>query len=216
MAGIGDGLAMGAQMALDYKRDKAERALRQKLLEDQIKAERERQQAELTEAARRQQEQNGFTSGESEKDRTFRTGERRGGEGFQATQAELDRAARQLALDRELEQRKWKDGADVTLAARRLEGELPETAARTRLLDIQSDVTGTKSDPTRYATVRRNIDPDDPLSTATYSVPVDSLGAIGGTGGAGGTGFEAFEGRVVTGPDGKRYKIVNGKPVLVQ
>jgi len=131
--GLQGGFAIGAA-GREKKRDREERERLEKARRDlelerdatRYKSERELQNERLVADAKKQFSQQGFTAGEADKDRGFRSGESQkereariglqtGAQGFQGTQAELERAARAAALDKDLAQRKTQFDAELPL-----------------------------------------------------------------------------------------------------
>lgn len=201
--GLDQGFALGAN-AREKKKDREERErlerarreLELDVLGKKVAADKELQNARLVSDAQRQFSQQGWQTGESEKDRGFRTGERIGSEGFTGmenqrqreftggeNQRQRDFSGSQSQLDRDAANLRTQKQLDE--AARQFNTKMPlegaELGLRSRGLDIQA---------------ARNLMPPE-------------LGAEFNSG----TFPPEAEGKIVMGPDGKRYKIVNGTPV---
>ncbi|EIQ00752.1 hypothetical protein OpiT1DRAFT_05308 [Opitutaceae bacterium TAV1] len=204
---LAEGLLGGFQQGFDAGTQKKERKkdreqrqreqqadadLRREILQKQMLHDAEQMFARQTFEGEQADKGRMFTSRENLLDRNFRTGERRGGEQF---------SAGQNALNRE---------QDVaTLAARLLHDAGQADKDRALREKLAADAQGWQSDPTN---------PQNLLRAAQMKKVLADAGLLDED--AGGAPAPQFgtdaEGRAVIGPDGKRYVVKNGTPILVK
>lgn len=88
---LGSDFISGFEATRSIKEKRAERALRQELLEKELANRKAQQEAQLLADAQRQFSDQTFRAGEGERDRTFRRGERVGSQEFTGAEREKDR-----------------------------------------------------------------------------------------------------------------------------
>lgn len=198
-SGLDQGFALGSaarQKKLDrQQQDELELKRKQFELDQQartIAAQKALQDAQLVADATKQFKQQGWQSGENTAERGWKTGERIGTEGFTGMEGDRKRGfdATQAQLDRD---------AKATLQQRQLDQASEEFKAGNQLKRDQWD----QHLPLLGAELgikAREVDQHYPPDT---NAPQGMFGPDA-------------EGRIVIGPDGKRYKVTNGRPVPIQ
>lgn len=152
-----------------------------------------------------------FRSGEGDKERGFRRGERIDSQGFASTQSELERAARVLAQDKELKARTDMHSLELPLKGASL-------GLQARAQEWAESPNNPLNDFRAIAARRQAQDLNDTDGVNGFMINGGAPSAITGNPGQVNGGRPQFdksaEGRIVIGPDGKRYVIKNGWPVL--
>lgn len=155
-----------------------------------------------------------FRGAEAERDRGWRSNERKDAQGFQSSEAQLDRAARVLAQDKELKQRT--DFFDLELP---LKG--AQLGLNMRAQEWQENPQNPQNKATAALEAYRNAAAAGKLGeidevSLNGGAPSPLMSRPGQVNGGRPQFDKSTEGRVVTGPDGKRYIIKNGQPVAIQ
>ena len=138
--GFQSGLAW-RQQRQNKKNDELDRELRRRQLDDDLNnktLDRELRVKALDQDAALMREGRSWQSGEADKDRAWRTGERQSAQGFTAEQQTMDRELRRKALEQDAAQASDRMG----LARAEFARNLPAVRAQTRLAEAQAQALG--------------------------------------------------------------------------
>jgi len=171
---LAEGLSSGYDQAYGAAQKKREQRLQQQLELDMLAkrqaAEKQLQDDRITAEAKRQFSQQGWQSGEADKDRGFRTSERidtqgfQSGEsdktrGFQAGESKLDRDLRRALQQQQLDQAAKQFGTEMQFKSKVHDDQLPLEGARlglmARSVDARQDKIDWDTDPENPANAWR-------------------------------------------------------------
>lgn len=191
------------RMDQDLKMQSADQALRREMQQRQLDADVDKMGRTFA-----------FQGGEADKDRAWRTGERQGSQTFQGSENAASRALTQAQIDARMQA----DLADRALREREFGQRQPLIDAQTKATNEQAATMAyQRPDRTKLASVKQPLDPMNPDGGfATFDLPVDQVRGGGmNTPGARPSFGANTEGKLMKGPDGRIYRVTNGKPVPV-